>query len=297
MAFGSNLPEQHPIIYWRLKEALEKRKFPVIVVDPRVTMFAQLADIHLPITPGTDLVLLNSLAHVILKEGLQDRDYIDSAYHAAFEEFAQLVAHYDPTTAASICGIDEDTIRHVARTLRQSRRGHVDLDHGHQSKHARLRRRRGDQQPEPASPAISASPAAPASPSPASAMPWARGNGRPARACRATARWRSENDREKIAKFWGIDPEFFPQAARAVHDRHLSRPSRPARSRRLWLVATNPMTSMPNIPRIKKTLEKLEFLVVQDAYADVETTQYAHVFLPAACGARRKACSPTPSGA
>ena len=45
LAFGSNLPEQHPIIYWRLKEALETRKFPAIVVDPRVTMFAQMADI------------------------------------------------------------------------------------------------------------------------------------------------------------------------------------------------------------------------------------------------------------
>ena len=55
MAFGSNLPEQHPIIFWRLKMALEARKFPVIVVDPRVTMFAQMADIHLPITPRASL--------------------------------------------------------------------------------------------------------------------------------------------------------------------------------------------------------------------------------------------------
>jgi len=73
LAFGSNLPEQHPIIYWRLCEAMEKaerekRKFPVIVVDPRVTMFAQKADIHLPVAPGTDLVLLNALAHVILED-------------------------------------------------------------------------------------------------------------------------------------------------------------------------------------------------------------------------------------
>ena len=72
IAFGSNLPEQHPIIYWRLKEALEKRKFPLIVVDPRVTMLAQFADIHLPITPGTDVVLINSLMYVILDEGLED---------------------------------------------------------------------------------------------------------------------------------------------------------------------------------------------------------------------------------
>jgi assimilatory nitrate reductase catalytic subunit len=50
----------------------------------------------------------------------------------------------------------------------------------------------------------------------------------------------------------------------------------------LWLVATNPLTSMPNTPRIRKTLEKLELMIVQDAYADVEATQYANVFLPAA---------------
>ena len=78
LAFGSNLPEQHPIIYWRLQEVREKRKFPVIVVDPRVTMFAQNADIHLPISPGTDLVLLNALAHVILEEGLEDSAYIEA---------------------------------------------------------------------------------------------------------------------------------------------------------------------------------------------------------------------------
>lgn len=114
IAFGSNLPEQHPIIYWRLKQALEKKKFPVIVVDPRVTMFAQFADIHLPITPGTDLVLLNALAHVILKEGLADRAYID-AHTNGYDDFVNLVEDYDPVSAAKICGIDEDTIRHVAR--------------------------------------------------------------------------------------------------------------------------------------------------------------------------------------
>ncbi|MGC1510958.1 molybdopterin-dependent oxidoreductase, partial [Ketobacter sp.] len=114
IAWGSNLPEQHPIIYWRLKEALEKRKFPLIVVDPRVTMFAQFADIHLPITPGTDVVLQNALMHVILAEGLEDRDYIE-AHTNGFEALENCVKDYDPITAARICGIDEDTIRNVAR--------------------------------------------------------------------------------------------------------------------------------------------------------------------------------------
>ena len=58
----------------------------------------------------------------------------------------------------------------------------------------------------------------------------------------------------------------------------------------LWLVATNPMTSMANQPRIRKAMEKLEFLVVQDVYADVETTQYAHVYFPAAVWAEKEGC-------
>ena len=99
LAFGSNLPEQHPIIYWRLQQVREQRKFPLIVVDPRVTMFAQIADIHLPVAPGTDLVLLNALAHVILEEGLEDRGYIE-AHTEGFDEFAALVAEYDPVTAS-----------------------------------------------------------------------------------------------------------------------------------------------------------------------------------------------------
>ena len=114
LAIGSNLPEQHPVIYWRMREAREKRKFPLIVVDPRVTMLAQNADMHLPISPGTDVVLLNSIAHVILQEGLQDQAYIE-AHTEGYAAFRDLVEHYDPVSAAKICGIDEDTIRNVAR--------------------------------------------------------------------------------------------------------------------------------------------------------------------------------------
>ena len=80
IAWGSNLPEQHPIIYWRMKDAQEKRKFPLIVVDPRVTMLAQFADIHLPITPGTDVVLQNALMYVIFDENLEDAHVHRSQY-------------------------------------------------------------------------------------------------------------------------------------------------------------------------------------------------------------------------
>ncbi|MDQ3197308.1 MAG: molybdopterin-dependent oxidoreductase, partial [Pseudomonadota bacterium] len=279
LAFGSNLPEQHPIIYWRLKMALEERKFPVIVVDPRVTMFAQMADIHLPITPGTDLVLLNSLAHVILKEGLQDQAYI-AAHTSGFDEFAKLVALYDPTTAAGICGIDEDTIRHVARVYAKANAAMSIWTMGiNQSTHGSdgvvainsLNLITGNiGKSGGTSLSITGQ---------CNAMgtrEWSSCSGLPG--YRALEK---EKDRETIGKFWGIDPEFFPKQ-RGLFMTDIFPAMETGQIRALWLVATNPMTSMPNIPRIKKTLQNLEFLVVQDAYADVETTKYAHVFLPAA---------------
>ena len=230
LAFGSNLPEQHPIIYWRLKEALEKRKFPVIVVDPRVTMFAQFADIHLPITPGTDLVLLNSLCHVILDEGLADEAYI-RAHTEGFEDLAATARQYDPTTAARICGIDEDTIRTVARLYGKAGRGDGHLDDGHQPVHPRHRWCLQPSTTSTSSPATSASPAARASPSPANAMRWARGNGRPAPACRAIGSLRTRPTARKWASSGTSIPSSSPPSG-ASSKPTSSPPSRPARSRR-----------------------------------------------------------------
>ena len=279
IAFGSNLPEQHPIIYWRLKMALEARKFPVIVVDPRVTMFAQMADIHLPITPGTDVVLLNSLAHVILKENLQDRAYIE-AHTTGFDEFARLVALYDPVTAAGICGIDEDTIRHVARLYARAGTAMSIWTMGiNQSTHGsdgvvainNLNLITGNLG-KPGGTSLSITGQCNAM----GTREWSSCSGLPG--YRALEK---EKDRETIASYWGIDAEFFPKQ-RGMFMTDIFPAIETGQIKALWLIATNPMTSMPNSPRIRKTLQKLEFLAVQDAYADVETTQYAHVYLPAA---------------
>lgn len=284
IAWGSNLPEQHPIIYWRLKEALEKRKFPLIVVDPRVTMLAQFADIHLPIVPGTDVVLMNALMHVILKEGLEDRAYIE-AHCSNFEALAEEVALWDPTRAQAVCGIDEDTIRHVARLYAKSKAAMSIWTMGiNQSTHGsdgvvginNLNLITGNiGKPGGTSLSITGQ---------CNAMgtrEWSSCSGLPG--YRALEK---EKDRKEIAKFWGIEPDFFP-TKRGLFQTDIFPAIETGQIKGLWLVATNPMTSMPNTPRIRKTLEKLEFLVVQDAYQDVETTQYAHMFLPAAVWAEK----------
>ncbi len=287
MAFGSNLPEQHPIIYWRLKEALEKRKFPVIVIDPRVTMFAQFADIHLPITPGTDLVLLNSLAHVILNEGLGDYNYIHS-FTNGYLEFSKLVEEYDPVSAAKICGIDEDTIRHVARLYANANAAMSIWTMGiNQSTHGsdgvcginNLNLITGNIG-KPGSSSLSITGQCNAM----GTREWSSCSGLP-----GYRTLENEQHRKEIAEFWGVDESFFPPK-RGMTMTDIFPAIETGQVKGLWLVATNPMTSMANSARIRKTLEKLDFLVVQDSYRDVETTQYANLFLPGAVWAEKEGC-------
>ncbi len=287
IAWGSNLPEQHPIIYWRMKEAQEKRDFPLIVVDPRVTMLAQNADMHLAITPGTDVVLQNALMHVILAEGLQDQDYI-KANTNGFAQLEKEVQKYDPTSAAKICGIDEDTIRHVARLYANAGTAMNIWTMGiNQSTHGsdgvvglnnmslltgNIGKKGGT------SLSITGQ---------CNAMgtrEWSSCSGLP-----AYRQLENKADREEIGKFWNVDPEFFPKQ-RGMAQTDIFPAIETGEIKGLWLVGTNPMTSMPNTARIRKTLEKLECLIVQDSYLDVETTDYAHIFLPAAIWAEKEGC-------
>ncbi|MGJ8686793.1 MAG: molybdopterin oxidoreductase family protein, partial [Spongiibacteraceae bacterium] len=262
-----------------LKEALEKRKFPLIVVDPRVTMFAQFADIHLPITPGTDLVLLNAIAHVILAEGLQDQDYID-AHCNGFPELEALVAKYDPVTASRICGIDADMIKHVARIYAKAPSAMGIWTMGiNQSTHGtdgvcginNLNLITGNIGiPGGTSLSITGQ---------CNAMgtrEWSSCSGLP-----GYRMLEKPEHREEVAKFWGVDEGFFP-AKRGLQQTDIFPAIESGEIKALWIVATNPLTSMPNQPRIKKALEKLEFMVVQDGYKDCETVDYANVYFPGA---------------
>lgn len=287
LAIGSNLPEQHPVIYYRLKAAMEKRKFPLIVVDPRVTMLAQMADIHLPVKPGTDVVLLNALSHVIISEGLADREYME-AHTSGIEDFEKLVAEYDPESAARICGIDADTIRNVARVYAKAGAAMTIWTMGiNQSMHGsdgvvginNLNLITGNiGKPGGTSLSITGQ---------CNAMgtrEWSSCSGLP-----GYRTLEKPEDRKEISEFWGIDEDFLPEK-RGMFMTDIFPAIESGQIKGLWLIATNPMTSMTNTARIRKILEKLDFLVVQDAYEDVETNEYSHVFFPAAVWAEKKGC-------
>lgn len=109
---GSNPLEQHPLIGRRILKAKAKGS-KIIVADPRYTPTAKHADLFLPLTPGTDVALLNSMMQVILKEGLEDQDFIRTRTRD-FEKLKKVIENYSPDSVEHITGISAAKIENAA---------------------------------------------------------------------------------------------------------------------------------------------------------------------------------------
>lgn len=114
MVVGANPLECHPIVGARIRQQVLRGHADLIVIDPRRTELAEIARLHLPLRPGTDIPLLNAMAHVILREGLIDRDFVQSRVDG-IEAFSGQVAAWPPERAAGVCGVPADDIRQAAR--------------------------------------------------------------------------------------------------------------------------------------------------------------------------------------
>jgi formate dehydrogenase major subunit len=110
---GANATENHPIVGARIKQQT-LRGSKLIVIDPRRIELAEYAAIHLQLRAGTNVPLLNALAHVIVEEKLYDADFVDGRV-AEFDEFRAFAREWTPARAAAICSVDADSIRHAAR--------------------------------------------------------------------------------------------------------------------------------------------------------------------------------------
>ena len=113
MIVGCNPTENHPIVGDRILQA-KLRGAKLIVIDPRRIELARHADIHVALKPGTNVPLLNAMAHVVLFENLADEEFLDKRV-AEVDEFRTFVREWTPERAAKICGVDAETIRAAAR--------------------------------------------------------------------------------------------------------------------------------------------------------------------------------------
>ena len=112
---GANPAVAHPIVFRYIEDARAANPdLKIIVADPRRSESAEIADLHLPIKPGSDIALFNGMLHVMIAESLVDQAYVD-AHTTGFSELADIVKNYPPEKAAEICGIDAAAIVQAAR--------------------------------------------------------------------------------------------------------------------------------------------------------------------------------------
>lgn len=276
---GSNTASAHPVLFRRIEEA--KRANPALsitVIDPRRTETAEFADLYLQNAPGSDALLFNAMLHVLLWEDLVDRDFIRD-HTSGFTALRETLAECSPGNVAAACGVTSAQIVEAARRfgsaraalslwcqgLNQSHHGvannaaliHLHLVTGHIGR------------PGAGPFSLTGQPNAMGGREVGAMASLLPGHRNPANA----------DDRAAVARHWGVAglPDTPGLSAIELFDALAD-----GKIKAVWIACTNPAQSLPHQARVRAALSKAEFVVVQDAYADTETADYADLLLPAA---------------
>lgn len=274
---GSNTAFAHPIVFRRIEDAKAKNpNMKVVVVDPRRTDTAQFADLHLAILPGTDVALFNGMLHVMLWEGLLDMQYIRN-YTEGFDALKETVREYTPKMVADICGISESDIIQAAKwfgagpTLSMYCMGLNQSVHG-TDKNATLINL------HLATGHIGKPGAGPFS---LTGQPNAMGGrevGGMANLLSAHRDLNNPEHRAEIAKFWGVSDVPAKAGKTAVE---MFDAVKAGEIKAIWIACTNPAHSMPDLNSVIEALNSAELVVLQDAFNNTDSNQYADVLFPA----------------
>jgi len=281
LIMGSNTSEGHPLIASRIMKAREERGAKLVVIDPRETQMARLADLYLPFRPGTNVAVLNGLMNVIISEGLEDKAFIAERTEG-YEEFRQVVMGYTPERVEEISGIPADGLREAARLYATHKPSAIVYAMGI-TQHTTGT----DNVKSCANLAMLCGNVGVAG----GGVNPLRGQNNVQGACDVGALanvypgYQAVTNPEIQAKFekaWGSTSDLnvgltVTEMINAAGDGLL---------RALYVMAENPMLSDPDINHARHCLEQIEFLVVQDIFLS-ETAQLAHVVLPGASFAEK----------
>lgn len=275
MIVGANPTESHPVIGAHIKRVV-RRGAPLIVIDPRRTELARLADIHLQLQPGTNVALLNGLGHVIVKEGLLDRRFIEERTEG-IKDWLESVDPCTPALTEEITGVPAQLIKEAAR--RYAKSGASLCLHG-----------LGVTEHRWGSHGVMA----------ICNLALATGNvGRPGTGVNPL---RGQNNVQGASDvgclptyFSGYQPLDDPELD-MLHRQVTGRPlpakrgmkipdmwdaALEGRLKALWIIGYDVAQTDPNLKKVHEALRSLDFLVVQDLFMS-ETAKLAHVVIPGA---------------
>jgi len=275
---GSNAAFAHPVLFRRIEEAKKKNPaMKVIVADPRRTDTAELADLFLPLQPGSDVMLFHGLLHIMLWEGWIKPDYI-AAHTTGFDDLKALVRECTPEHVAQVCGLKKEDLFTAAQwfatspaTLSLYCQGLNQSSSG-TAKNATLINL------HLATGQIGKPGAGPFS---LTGQPNAMGGrevGGLANLLSAHRDMGNPAHRAEVAALWGVADVPSKPGKTAVE---MFQAAADGEIKALWIACTNPAQSMPDQATVRRALERAEFVVVQEAYATAATSDWADLLLPA----------------
>jgi anaerobic selenocysteine-containing dehydrogenase len=279
---GSNTAECHPITFRRIKRRKEQapEEVKVIVVDPRRTETADIADLHLPIRPGADIALLNAMLAVLVEEQLVDDAFI-RAHTQGWDEARASLGRYTPEAVQEVCGLNAWRIREAARLFGRAR-GVISLwSMGVNQSTVGVQKNNAIINLHLATGQIGRPGAGPFS---LTGQPNAMGGREVGGLSHLLPGYRSVLDaqhRTEVASLWGVPADHLSSQS-GYSAVELFHALAAGKVKAVWILCTNPAASMPDLDLVEKALRQAELVVVQDAYHPTDTTRFADVLLPAA---------------
>jgi ferredoxin-nitrate reductase len=279
--WGHNVAETQTVLWMRMLDRLHGPDRPrLVVADPRLTPVAREADVHLPLRPGTNLALMNGVLRELIANGWVDEGYV-AEHTLGFDELRAKVEPYTPERVEEICDVPAADLQEATRILGSAERLLSTVLQGfYQSNQAtaascqvnNLHLLRG-----------------------MIGRPGAglyQMNGQPsAQNTRETGadgdlpgfrNWDNEEHVQELAKLWKVDPMTIPHWAPPSHAMQIWRNAELGSIELLWISATNPAVSLPELARVRSILTRDGlFVVVQDLFL-TETAMLADVVLPGA---------------
>ena len=275
---GSNLAWCHPVLFQRLLAARQERGTKIVVVDPRRTATAELADLHLPLAPGSDVALFNGLLAHLAAAGRTDTAYvsrhttgIDAALRTACGRDLVDVARETELSREilerfyALFAATERVVTVYSQGVNQSTSG-TDKVNSIINCHL-LTGRIGRPGMGPFS---------------VTGQPNAMGGrevGGLANMLAAHMEIENPEHRRMVQSFWRSPTIASRPGLKAVD---LFRAVRDGRIKALWIMATNPADSLPEAEGIAEALKACPFVVLSDVVRETDTARHAHLRLPAA---------------
>ncbi|UTF61387.1 nitrate reductase [Gilvimarinus sp. DA14] len=277
---GSNTAYAHPVVYQRIAKAKEERpEMKIVVLDPRRTATCEIADIHLPLRPGSDAFFFNGLLTYLADHDAIDRPFVDAHTNGFDESLAAARGQVpDITAAAHLCQLERADVEQVYQWFAQNDKVVTVFSQGVNQSSSGVDKGNALINCHLASGKIGKVGATPFS---ITGQPNAMGGrevGGLANQLAAHMGYDKPEDIQRVENFWQAPNMARKEGLKAVD---MFRAIEQGQIKAVWIMATNPAVTLPEAGRVREALKKCDLVMVSDCIGNTDTAKLADVVLPA----------------